>query len=73
MSMSKNVYIPEPTDPREVMAALAHAEKVRHAQEQLDHMLVEGLQSGPPIPMEELDWDSLEHVIHNAAGRAGHR
>lgn len=71
--MTKNSYIPEPTDPKEVMAALAYAEKVRQAQEELDRMLIEGLESGPPIEMENLDWAKLDRIIQTAAGKAGKR
>ncbi len=71
--MTQKIYIPEPTDPKEVMAALAHAEKVRKAQEALDQMLIDGLESGPPIPMEEIDWEGLKQIAYTAAGKAGQR
>lgn len=72
--MSYKKYTPEPTDPKEVMAALAYAEKVRKAEEELDQMLIDGLNSGPPIPMEEVDWDGLKQIAYDAAGKkAGRR
>ena len=71
-----------PTDPKEVMAALAQAEKVRQAQEELDEKLIEGLKSGPAelvdfflhvIEMEELDWARLEGIAEANTGSAGRR
>jgi hypothetical protein len=58
------------TNPKEVMAALMHADKVRRAQLELDQMLIEGLES-PLIPEEEIDWDALRRPALEAAAKRG--
>jgi hypothetical protein len=67
--MANKKYIAEPTDPKEVMVALAYTEKVHQAQEELDRMLIEGLDSGPPIEMEDLEWSRLDRIIQTTAGK----
>jgi hypothetical protein len=72
--MTTKKYVPEPTDPKEVMAALIHAKKVREAEEKLDQMLIDGLESGPPIPMEKIDWEGFKQIAYAAAvKKAGQR
>jgi hypothetical protein len=64
--MTNKKYIPEPTDPKEVLAALAYADKVLQAQLDLDQMLIKGLQ-GPFIDREDLDFESLRRKTREFA------
>lgn len=64
-------YSPLPADSRDISKARSRAERLNRAIDLLDRKIIEGRNSGPPIPMEDLDWDSLDEVILNTAKAAG--
>lgn len=42
---------------------LIHEDQRRKAQEKLDSLLQEGLDSGPSTPMTAQDWDDIRHEV----------
>jgi hypothetical protein len=63
-------FSPPPADPRATSKVRSRAKQLDRAIAILDQKILDGRRSGSPIPMEELDWDSLDEVILNAAKAA---
>ena len=57
----------------EYMRALIREAQTRAARrERVDALLLEGLDSGPPTPLVEADWEAIRREIHERhAGRQG--
>ncbi|MFM2410717.1 MAG: hypothetical protein RL481_1545 [Pseudomonadota bacterium] len=53
-------------DAAEYVAALVHAEAKAKAQEKLEALLLEGLESGDPVPWTDENWDALKRRIAQA-------
>lgn len=48
------------------VAALIAADYKRWARENLNNLLLEGIESGPATPMTRQDWDDLRRRVHPA-------
>ena len=56
--------------PEDYVNSLIHADLRRKADERLENLLIEGLDSGAATPMTDADWNSLRHQTRE---RAAHR
>jgi antitoxin ParD1/3/4 len=43
----------------EYLASVLHQVQLREAKRKLDAKLIEGLESGPPVPVTKEDWDAI--------------
>lgn len=73
MATTMNISLPEPlkeyvkervqdgeySTPSDYVRELIRAERRQHKQQQLENLLLEGLQSGEPIGAEQMDWDGM--------------
>jgi antitoxin ParD1/3/4 len=53
------------------IAALLEAEQKKKAQEQLDALLLEGLNSGPAKPLTDANWEQLRQRVKARASGGG--
>ena len=50
-------------DPGDYIRALIREDRKRRAGEKLEKLLLEGLQSGPPVSMTRGDWDEIHREV----------
>ena len=80
---SLNISLPDPmkkfietevkrggySTPREYVRALVRAEQKRLAEDHLEQLLIEGLESGPATEMTRKDWDDIRRRVLRGKAR----
>ena len=83
---SMNVSLPEPlkayvhervaegsySNPSDFVRALIREDRKRHAEEKLEALLLEGINSGPAEPMTEQDWADIRANLEEHIARRQH-
>jgi antitoxin ParD1/3/4 len=60
------------SNPSDYIRALIREDRKRQAQERLEAQLLEGLNSGDPVPLDAAEWDSIRQEVRERLG-AKHR
>lgn len=58
------------TDANEYVRDLISADQKRKAEERIDDLLLEGLESGPPIPATDAYWEEKKRKLNERFGDA---